>query len=95
MGGTVKANGQGRPAPPPALAGPAEQIGFAPLATQINVAGVTGPDGEKFVMVQFMTAAGIGVYFVPPEGARIVASQIRAAADSSLGLHLPPASPFG
>jgi hypothetical protein len=58
------------------------EVGPAPVPVSANAQAIPLPDGTPAVMVSFTSYNGVGVYFLPRDGALEFASMIRKAAQT-------------
>ena len=68
------------------------QGGIAPCPTEIAFAELGGPNGQKFVLMQFSTPSGVQFYFVDPAAAKRLGEQLVAI---SSGIVIAPSNAIG
>ena len=81
------------PLPPPLqpvpVGDPAQGL-VGPVPPQVNLAQVPFSDGKTGVALQFSTAVGVAVYFLPAATAAVLADQLaKVAGAASAGLVVP------
>lgn len=72
---------------------PGTDLSPAPLPTKAEVVGVSYEDGTRGVLLRFSTPAGVGYYFLEPEGAAEFGKRVVDIAEPPTSTIIVPTQP--